>query len=132
MVDNYKWYTVVFGSPKWQFFYSYIFLFFSSRVTNDINNYYTKGGENMTYALNHFSSSLFSQLLAIRDRAIATFDRKLVKYDAWFLVLLAVLMTLAFVLVTALAIWCIVYKGKRFIGNWHWGIYGVSVWVECA
>ncbi len=59
-------------------------------------------------------------------------DAAILRYDAWFLVLLAVLMALAFVVATALAIWCVVYQRKRFTGNWRWGTWGVSVWTECV
>lgn len=93
----------------------------------------------MTNAVNSLALHLFARVVAIqhrvsamKDKAIEAFDRQLVRCDGWFLVLLAVLMTLAFTIVTALAIWCVVYKGKRFTGNWRWGTWGISVWVECV
>lgn len=59
-------------------------------------------------------------------------DASIVRYDAWFLVLLAVLLVLAYVIATALAVWCVVYQRKKFTGQWRWSIWGVSVWTECV
>lgn len=59
-------------------------------------------------------------------------DGLIVRYDGWWLVLLAVLMVLAFVMLAALAIWCLTSGKGRFSGNWSWGKKGVSVWVECV
>ncbi|MGH1524580.1 hypothetical protein ACRAWC_11270 [Leifsonia sp. L25] len=64
-------------------------------------------------------------------RLRATVDGMIVKYDAWFLVLLAVLLVLAFVVTAALAIWCITNGKGAFTGSWRWNQYGLDVWVEC-
>ncbi|MBC1417906.1 hypothetical protein [Listeria fleischmannii] len=66
-----------------------------------------------------------------KDKMINKIDKMLVSYDAWFLVLLAVIMTLALVIGTGLAIWCLVYKGKKFTGNWKWSTKAVSISVQC-
>ncbi|MCZ9881291.1 hypothetical protein [Arthrobacter sp. B2a2-09] len=58
-------------------------------------------------------------------------DEMIVRYDGWFLVFLAVLMALAFVLLAAMAIWCLTQGRGRFTGNWSWSQWGVSVFVEC-
>ncbi|MFV0498987.1 MAG: hypothetical protein ACK5NF_03020 [Bacilli bacterium] len=63
----------------------------------------------------------------VRDK----FDDAIIKYDAWFLVFLAVLMALAFSIAAALTIWCVVYKGKKFTYRWKWSLRGVSVKAEC-
>ena len=55
----------------------------------------------------------------------------IVECNAWFLVLLAVLMTLAFTIYAGLQIWCVVYQGKTFTGSWHWNKNGVEVKAEC-
>ncbi|WP_374010154.1 hypothetical protein [Leifsonia sp. LS-T14] len=68
-----------------------------------------------------------SGALGIREKV----DGMIVRYDAWFLVLLAVLMVLAFVIASALAIWCITNGKGRFSGSWKWNQSGVNVWVEC-
>lgn len=52
------------------------------------------------------------------------FDTVVAECDGWFLVLMAVLLVLAFTVVGALAIWCTVYKGKTFTGNWKWYKWG--------
>ncbi|GAB3564227.1 hypothetical protein GCM10027405_20030 [Arthrobacter alkaliphilus] len=58
-------------------------------------------------------------------------DEMIVRYDGWFLVLLAVLMVLAFALLAAMAVWCLTQGRGRFTGNWSWNLRGVSMWVEC-
>ena len=55
-----------------------------------------------------------------------------VRYDGWFIVLMAVLLTLAFSIFAGLTIWCVVYQGGTFTGNWEWYKWGVSVRAECA
>lgn len=62
----------------------------------------------------------------------AKVDDALVEYDGWFPVLLAVLLSLAFLMYAAMTIWCVVYKGKRFTGNWKWDLFGTSTFVECV
>lgn len=61
----------------------------------------------------------------------ASFEDAIVECNAWFLVLLAVLLCLAFTIYAALQIWCVVYKGKTFTGNWKWSIKGTSVSAQC-
>lgn len=58
-------------------------------------------------------------------------DGMIVRYDGWFLVLLAILMVLAFALLAAMAIWCLTQGRGRFTGNWSWNQWGVSMFVEC-
>ena len=58
-------------------------------------------------------------------------DEMIVRYDAWFLVFLAVLMVLAFAMLAAMAIWCMSQGKGRFTGNWSWSQWGVSVLIEC-
>jgi hypothetical protein len=65
-------------------------------------------------------------------RAKKRIDAAIMRYDAWFLVFLAVLLALAAAMLAAMAIWCVVYKGKRFTGNWNWSWWGVSVNIECV
>lgn len=65
------------------------------------------------------------------ERVRERLDSMIVRYDAWFLILLAVLLVLAFVVASALAIWCITNGKGRFSGNWRWDQNGVSVWAEC-
>lgn len=66
-------------------------------------------------------------LSAVKER----FDDAIVECNAWFLVLLAVLLCLAFTIYAGLQIWCVVYKGKTFTGDWHWSKSGVSVKAQC-
>lgn len=80
------------------------------------------------------SNLIRAQTTAVKAQEHVTdkFDSLLVRYDAWFLVLMAVLLAIAAVVATALAIWCVTYKGKRFTGRWEWGKWYVSVWAECV
>lgn len=69
---------------------------------------------------------------ATMSMARTKLDGMIVRYDAWFLVLLAVLMVLAFALLAAMAIWCLAQGKGRFSGNWQWSQWGVSVIIECV
>ena len=73
-----------------------------------------------------------SRAPSIVDAAKKKMDAALVRYDAWFVVLLAVLLVLATAIFAGLVIWCVVYKGKRFSGNWNWHTWGVSVDAQCV
>lgn len=59
-------------------------------------------------------------------------DELIVRYDAWFLVLLAVLLVLSVVFFAAMAIWCFQQGRFRFTGNWEWGAGYNRVFVECV
>lgn len=79
-----------------------------------------------------------AMLLALENKMINVlaciknkFDNMLVECNAWYVVLLAVLLCLAFTIVSGLVIWCVVYKGKSFTGDWKWELSGVSVKAEC-
>lgn len=83
---------------------------------------------------NQFNATIFQVkhfLESKKAQTVQAFDQMLVRFDAWFLVLLAVIMTLAVTIGTGLAIWCLVYQGKNFTGNWKWDQTGVSISVEC-
>ncbi|KUO10458.1 hypothetical protein [Streptomyces sp. DSM 15324] len=71
----------------------------------------------------------------ITSRAVesvqAKVDRALVRYDAWFLVFIAVIIALGATLLAGMAVWCVVYKGKTFTGNWEYKNFGLKVYFEC-
>ncbi len=72
----------------------------------------------MTDALTFAAADAASRLVT---RLRTRLDLMIVRYDAWFLVLLAVLLVLAFVYLVAMSIWCLTNAGgKRFTGNWRW------------
>ncbi|WP_025027079.1 hypothetical protein [Caldalkalibacillus mannanilyticus] len=81
--------------------------------------------------VNNVGAYLLLLLMSLKEGAIAFMEQKQVRYDAWYVVLLAVLLTLAFTIYAALTIWCVVYKGGAFTGNWEWSLKGVSVRAEC-
>lgn len=58
------------------------------------------------------------------------FDTLLVRYDAWFLVFIAVVLALAATLLAGMAIWCVVNQKGRFTGHWYWN-NGWQVGLEC-
>lgn len=59
-------------------------------------------------------------------------DNALVRYDGWFLVLIAVILALGATLLAGMAVWCVVYKGKTFTGRWEYRNFGLRVYFECA
>jgi hypothetical protein len=66
------------------------------------------------------------------DAAKAKFDRAIVRYDAWFLVFVAVILAMGATIAAGLAIWCVVKKGKRFTGRWSFKDFGLKVYFECV
>ena len=58
-------------------------------------------------------------------------DEIRLRYGGWFLVLLAVLLTLATVLFAAMASYCFFYQHGAFTGHWYWVNWGIEVAVEC-
>ena len=67
------------------------------------------------------------RLIALRDKL----DSAIVRYDAWFLVLLAIIASLALVYMIGMSIYCVVYKNKGFSGSWFWKILGFQFSIEC-
>lgn len=67
------------------------------------------------------------RLIALRDKL----DSAIVRYDAWFLVLLAVIAGLAAAYFVGMSIYCLVFKGRSFTGSWVWKIIGFQFSVEC-
>lgn len=69
----------------------------------------------------------------MRRRMTDALDDALVRLDAWWLVLIAVLLVFGVAFLASLALWCFLSNGgRRFSGNWKWGESGVSVWIECV
>ena len=58
------------------------------------------------------------------------FDTMLVRYDAWFLVLVAVILALGATLLAGMAIWCVVKQKGRFTGHFYWKS-GWQIAMEC-
>lgn len=80
---------------------------------------------------NSFLVYLLTTLASWRYNFVSKVQEMKPQYNAWFLVLLAVLMTLAFTINAALEIWCVSYRGLKFTSEWNWDIWGVSVNAEC-
>ena len=58
------------------------------------------------------------------------FDAALVRYDAWFLVAIGVLIVLAGALLLGMTVWCVVYQRKHFTGAFSYK-NGWQVNVQC-
>ena len=69
----------------------------------------------------------FPYLLSAKDR----FDQALLRYDAWYVVLVAVLLALGTVLLAGMAVWCVTKGHGKFTGHWKWVKWGFSVSMEC-
>lgn len=78
----------------------------------------------MQYAV---SAKVGTYLMAVKEGI----RNAIVEYNAWFLILLAVLLSIAFTVYAGLQIWCVVYKGKTFTGKWNWSKNGIEVRAEC-
>ncbi len=59
------------------------------------------------------------------------FDEALVRFDAWFLVFVAVILALGAALLAGMAIWCVVNQHKTFTGRWSFKNFGLKVYFEC-
>ena len=64
------------------------------------------------------------------NNARSRFDSAIVRYDAWFLVFVTVLLALGATLLAGMAVWCVVNQHGAFTGNWKWDS-GISVSMEC-
>lgn len=78
------------------------------------------------------SAHAFELSTRLLDIAKANFDKSLVRYDAWFLVFVAVILALGAALITGMAIWCVIYQRKRFTGRWQFKDWGLRVYFECV
>ncbi|MBT2650021.1 hypothetical protein J7E52_25540 [Bacillus sp. ISL-34] len=82
--------------------------------------------------VNSFIISVFCYLASWKDRLVSSVQEFKVQYNGWFVVLAAVLLTLAFSIYAGLTIWCVTYKGMAFSGSWNWKLTGISVNAKCV
>lgn len=75
--------------------------------------------------------NVISAMTALHAGLKAKLDNALVKYDAWFSVLLAILLAIAFTIAAAVSLWCVIYKRMSYGGQWKWSIIGYSVKILC-
>ena len=76
------------------------------------------------------------QTLAVKATCLILNAKKsiedaLIECNAWYVVLAAVIFVLAFTIVAGLTLWCVIYKGKSFDGEWYWSKKGVKVKAHC-
>jgi hypothetical protein len=78
---------------------------------------------------------LHEHAVDVSSRAVESLRKKidagLVRYDAWYMVLIAVILALGATLLAGMAVWCVVKKGKRFTGEWAFRNGGFYVNMEC-
>lgn len=67
------------------------------------------------------------RLIALRDKL----DNAIIRYDAWFLVLLVVLGVIAVAVWYGMSRYC-TSMGRSFSGSWHWTLWGIEVKFECV
>ena len=58
------------------------------------------------------------------------FDRALLRYDAWYVVLVAVILALGATLLAGMAVWCVTNQHGEFTGHFKW-VNGAEVNMEC-
>ena len=75
--------------------------------------------------------AIVARVRCIGMNIMDSINNAIVECNAWYLILLAVLLVLAFTIYAALQIWCVVYKEQTFTGSWHWSTEGVEVKAEC-
>ncbi len=81
--------------------------------------------------LPEYVSSRFAMRSQIVDAAKQKLDNALVRYDAWFLVFVAVILALGAALLAGMAVWCVVKQNKTFTGRWEFRNFGLKVYFEC-
>ncbi|WP_231328562.1 hypothetical protein [Actinomadura graeca] len=81
------------------------------------------------------TKSVTARMLDRRTRAVESIkkriDEGLVRYDAWFLVFVAVILALGATLLAGMAVWCVVKQHKTFTGHWQYKNFGLKVYFEC-
>jgi hypothetical protein len=80
--------------------------------------------------------SVATYTFGMSERAVESIKRKidkgLVRFDAWFLVFVAVILALGATLLAGLAVWCLVKQNKTFSGSWQFKNWGLKVYFECV
>lgn len=59
-------------------------------------------------------------------------DDTIVRYDAWYLVFVAVILGLGATVIVGMAIWCVVRQNKTFTGRWSFKNFGLKVYFQCV
>lgn len=77
-------------------------------------------------------AALYVHSMKTVDSAKRRFDSALVRYDAWFLVFVAVILALGAALLAGMAIWCVVKQRKTFTGRWSFRDFGLKVYFQCV
>ena len=54
------------------------------------------------------------------------------RYDAWYVILVAVLLALAATVLIGLSVWCVVRQHGAFTGQFRWITRGVKVSARCV
>jgi hypothetical protein len=79
-----------------------------------------------------FTLALYGAKQGMLDATKQRFDAAILRYDAWFLVVIAVLLTLGAIITAGMAVWCVVNQKGRFTGRWTLKNWGLSASFECV
>lgn len=82
------------------------------------------------------NDTLSHEVYGLQLRAVNKLRNKLddaiVRYDAWFLIFVAVILALGATLLAGMAIWCVVKQHKTFTGRWSFKNFGLKVYFQCT
>jgi len=75
------------------------------------------------------TTGIYSRAINVAKQKL---DNALVRYDAWFLVFIAVILAIGVALLAGMAIWCVVKQHKTFTGSWQYKDFGLKVYFQCV
>lgn len=78
------------------------------------------------------SHEVYSLQLQAVNKIRTKLDDAIVRYDAWFLIFVAVVLGLGATLLAGMAIWCVVKQHKTFTGRWSFRNFGLKVYFQCV
>ena len=86
----------------------------------------------MSDILSHRPEVLYLRSLPNVQAVKRRFDDSLVRFDAWFLILMAVVLSLAATVFLGLTVWCVVHNHGSFTGSWQIKDWGLKVNAQCT
>lgn len=101
-------------------------------VTHREGRWAFDGRNGMTVSTAAIAAHSTTTASSVSERFEEALDRALVRYDAWFLVFVAVILGLGATLLAGMAVWCVVKQDKKFTGAWSFRNGGLKVNMECA
>lgn len=77
------------------------------------------------------ASTLIEKTHELKNDVISSIENRELQFNAWFIVLAAVILALAATVSAGLAVWCVTNQHGRFTGNWNWSIKNFKISAEC-